>query len=504
MATLADLNKTLKEQNEILVNVTKSSDDTSKGVEKLAARLGDSLKKREEKLEREKSGGFLKTVQAGFAGGFSANLLGFGVPQLAAGLFGALGKVGRFGLLGLVGTYLGDAVGDYIESEGGSRELAAAAQRSITGGSIGLIFGRKGALIGAILGGLLTDENIKELETAAQKGKDKLEPELEKLEKNLEEFGLKIPTLTDVVNFATNKFNSGIKSINDTLDGNLEEATKGYGDLATTAGTFLAFFGPFKKFGIVLALAGASFDALAESFGGEVASAIAGVGLLGFTLRKKIASLLKGAGVDEDKIPKKPIKIGTVQKINGVNYEWKGAQWVAQSGQGPASGRIATKELAEQLTKQASKSALAPLGTFLRGFSRIFGITPTAALYSEELGGPRLDEDVLKESGLYAQGVRTLADLGEENMKIYQDAFAKMYGMQQQFGKPKSADIEVVYDKVDSNINALRQQIQDLNRSIFAPSIDARNQTFDQSQAAIVTADPHLSAMDPNLSVYSR
>ena len=124
MATLADINSTLQEQNKFLESVQENTDENKKSVERLVERLtGTNQKEKELEAQRKAKpkpqtpSGSSKLAQMGAVVGLPG-LAGLGGMIAGGGLISALfkglGKVGKGGILALVGTALASAVGNYI------------------------------------------------------------------------------------------------------------------------------------------------------------------------------------------------------------------------------------------------------------------------------------------------------------------------------------------------------------------------------------------------------
>jgi hypothetical protein len=183
VSTLVEVINKLKEQDtsltEIKTNTSESSKgigdiavstkDTNKGIQRLVEYFtgGDALERERDAQRKEKgvtrpegrSSG--TNVGSNTAGGSRAqdlmnmaalNTAGFTLSSAAAGIL-------KRTIPGLLITAFADEIGDYVASQTGSAELGATAERAVAGAGIGtFLFGKKGGLVGLVLGTLLNEE----------------------------------------------------------------------------------------------------------------------------------------------------------------------------------------------------------------------------------------------------------------------------------------------------------------------------------------------------------
>lgn len=165
MTTLADINKTL---GVVVDNTNRSSNSLERFIRSMEQRKGDDLeaeRERKASIKREAS----RSDSSSRTQNNNASSGGFGIPaalftgaalkDLAGGL--AKGLLKR-GLPAALATAFADDIGNWVNSATGSAELGAAAERATLGGAFGLLLGKKFGLIGAAVGGLATEENMKQ------------------------------------------------------------------------------------------------------------------------------------------------------------------------------------------------------------------------------------------------------------------------------------------------------------------------------------------------------
>src|SRR5210317_2253461 len=178
MATLAEINDTLVAQNEILSETNEGVKSTSSNIDKLVKQMaGDRMDALEDKAEERRI--TKKQSDVTSAKMASDTSSGFSLPSLP---FGGLGKLFAAGSLVGLGATLGktlltrgipgavlnlfaDEIADYIESKikdpKEAKVLSDAAFGAIKGLSIGMIFGKRFAFIGTILGGIISNEEVR-------------------------------------------------------------------------------------------------------------------------------------------------------------------------------------------------------------------------------------------------------------------------------------------------------------------------------------------------------
>ena len=249
MATLAEINDTLAEQNDILYEVGGDISKMSSNIESFLTEMrGDKLDQleaeREAANEQRRSDKQAIDIQksvpstAGLSNPFDLSSFG-GIGKLFAtgGLLGIGATIGkallRRGLPALVLNTFADEIADYVESETGSKEIGDAVFRGIKFGSIGLLLGKKFGLIGAALGVILTDEN---------------RLKLGEIEKSIKDLGLKfdveLPSLESIIKGTTKKVGESLDFVNATLKGDLKGIEDNFAGFATTILGITALLAP--------------------------------------------------------------------------------------------------------------------------------------------------------------------------------------------------------------------------------------------------------------------
>ena len=176
--TLSDINRTLRSQSDVLRAVAENTETTSRAIDFLAHHqklenkrsIEDELESRKnkaampaekEKVKKESKGWNMPPGlgRLGMIGG--AGIGAMWAPQLVKSLFA--NKYLRTGLLGGLAIAIGDDIANWIESETGSKELAAAADRAMLGGAFGSFFGARFGILAAALGAMATPENLEKI-----------------------------------------------------------------------------------------------------------------------------------------------------------------------------------------------------------------------------------------------------------------------------------------------------------------------------------------------------
>ena len=176
MATLADVNDTLIDQNRTLDDVKVGIDGMKKSLANylgfIKGKSGDELEKERETkglISRVTTSGAQKMKDA--AGGLSdrvkGGIGGIGNLLTAGGLAGLGATLGsallRRGVPGLLMTTFADEIADYILGPDGDRELRNQLTQGLEFAGIGLLFGKRFALLSGLFGFFATDETWDEL-----------------------------------------------------------------------------------------------------------------------------------------------------------------------------------------------------------------------------------------------------------------------------------------------------------------------------------------------------
>lgn len=354
MTTLAEVSGQLKKQNDILTDTNKdisalSSSLTTFVKNMISADETDKLKNLE--IEREntvketqsdardteqrvsnKGGGLFGSLRDLLAGG-----LGFGaLAAFASGLFAKVFNWRNLARLAILA--FADELTNAISNEFGIEDSETKKQirNAIQGAGIGSIFGRRFLVLGGLLGGLVNKETSKEFDKIGEEFRkfgDSLEEPLDDLSKELNTLlGVNVDLhkiLSELefnpLNFALRQITQGLQSLNELISG---EPGK---DLQDQAMNFV-----------------------------EIAEGLL-TAYLGYRFGKRIIFRKPDPRAPKPPPPVVPNtpqnftpRTGQVLKFNGVKYEWKGAQWVIQSGQ-KSGGKVATSAVASELTKRAAQ-----------------------------------------------------------------------------------------------------------------------------------------------------
>ena len=229
MTTLAQVNATLGVTNIALTDVAKEQKETNKGISKFVEFMQDKdTRDRREDIEekRERKASVISSVGSGAAaaGGAiaSAGKKGFGLTKdlfgklsgiLPIGLAGAFltslvgSKLFRGGIAGL-GLLFGDQIAEFLAGPDAKKEVKDTISGVVKGGALGFLLGPRFGLIGAALGGLLSNKEIDE-----QAGR---------LLRNLKDLQVKFPALGKFFSGITSAVAGGLESINKLLEGTSE------------------------------------------------------------------------------------------------------------------------------------------------------------------------------------------------------------------------------------------------------------------------------------------
>lgn len=221
MSTLVEVIDKLKEQDTSLTeiktntsesskgigNIAASTKDTNKGIQRLVEYFtgGDALERdrdAERKRKKEAQEGITRPEGRSGGSGVGSNTAGGSRAQdlmNMAALGGAgfqLGNVAA-GILkrtipGFLITAFADEIGDYVASQTGSEELGATTERAVAAAGIGsILFGKKGLLIGAVLGTLANEQ----VRSAAGELGDEV---VKRTTEMLRELDIKVPDIKNV------------------------------------------------------------------------------------------------------------------------------------------------------------------------------------------------------------------------------------------------------------------------------------------------------------------
>lgn len=223
----------LASQNRTLVNIDSGIGNLSSSLtdfvnDQKRSRLDDLEAQQDAARSRQTSAGGASRPTGSIREGFSS---GFGLPALAGASFGVGAFLAKGGLKALAGSLLfaaSDNVAKYIENETGNGEFADATQRAMEGASLGILFGPKGALIGALGGILITPENaqlLKELGTS-------ISTRATELSTYLSQLGVTLPSVSDMMSSMATGFGDMVKFSTSMVDGDFKKAFTDFDDTA--------------------------------------------------------------------------------------------------------------------------------------------------------------------------------------------------------------------------------------------------------------------------------
>jgi len=247
---LSDVVEELEQQNKTSKSMSKSLNN----LDKEFTRFFDELRRAEEGDGREED--IEKAKDQSSSGGARASeskqpgKLRDGLGKIGAGLFGAsfLSGLGRRGIMAGLGTIFADEIGNWFESRTGIDGIGDTIERSLTLGSLGVLFGPKMGIIGLVLGALATDKNLEKLGTLfdslGTRWNEDIKPALDKLGVGaaLEKFG------TGLANFVGHGLDGLIALVN----GDWEGLSKNWGSALGTLGLFAALIAPKSAFRLLL------------------------------------------------------------------------------------------------------------------------------------------------------------------------------------------------------------------------------------------------------------
>jgi len=282
-ATLADISNGIKRSNDTLEETLKSQQAMTSSQDRLIALLndtsdrmkfagtegqGDKLEaereKKEAKQESRSSGGMLGRVKESAIGGFGLGAMGAGLLGKAAGGLALASAIGMKGIRSALIVGLADEAGKIVGDYTGSAEAGKTVERGMIGGGIGMLFGKRIAAIGTVIGAALTDENqakLKELGSA-------LEPAGLALKESIEGLVGKLPTTEEMLNGVTSTVGNAIDGLTSLTKGDFSGFGSQLDDLALSFGGLFALMRPMKSLSLLKGAVVGSTKAL----GGGVAA----------------------------------------------------------------------------------------------------------------------------------------------------------------------------------------------------------------------------------------
>lgn len=256
MATLADINKSLEDQqagNEAQTRVLKRLDRRfDKFFQELREAESESLEAdiegRNQAQEAQRKDN-VSTARGGESKGFA---LPFLAGRLSgAGMMGALAGIGsallKRGIPGLIITMLADEIADFVfeNVDGVSKNMRDVVERSLSIGGLGLIFGAKFAAIGAVLGAVLDENNIKKL--------NKIGDSFGVLStKFFKMFDMQLPSIEEILTSITTTVGSALDGIDALLQGDFDGFLAEIDSVAIAMAGLFTLFAPGKAISLAL------------------------------------------------------------------------------------------------------------------------------------------------------------------------------------------------------------------------------------------------------------
>lgn len=350
-ASLSDISKLLKDNNEeqtmVLQNIDKSTKLTAQSIGMLKSMFEkDKFKDLEEDLETK---GEQRKIQSesskgpsgkggGLFSGFADMFPQGGLFGLGAALASQLPKflLGR-ALPALLAKAFADEIADYIEDKGGSKDFADAIYRGLNLGALGLLFGKKFAALGFVTGMIMSPEN-----------RQKMEIEFENLEVNIAHFAGKIedffnielPDLTETFSYIGGAPIKALEGLNAAFKGDGKGFVDSLDEMAVTLIGLAAIIRPGGTLRVIAkSIAGLGFaiSALKNiSLKGITASVAASTAAIASTT----AGASTGVAIKSAQDLEDTIKRGTVDE-KGMVRSKAGELYKADSPQGKAIVRAA-------------------------------------------------------------------------------------------------------------------------------------------------------------------
>jgi hypothetical protein len=255
MATLADINKSLEDQqagNEAQTRVLKRLDRRfDKFFQELREAESESLEAdiegRNQAQEAQRKDN-VSTARGGESKGFALPFLG---GLSGAGMMGALSGIGsallKRGIPGLIITMLADEIADFVfeNVDGVSKDMRDVVERSLSIGGLGLIFGVKFAAIGAVLGAVLTDDNIEKMHKIGDSF-GVLSTKFFKM------FDIQLPSIGDILTSITTTVGSALDGIDALLQGDFDGFLAEIDSVAIAMAGLFTLFAPGKAISLAL------------------------------------------------------------------------------------------------------------------------------------------------------------------------------------------------------------------------------------------------------------
>lgn len=258
--SIGTLAEQLQEQNNALLRLNSNLNDLSGSIATMVRNQTDEARRRRESEDDARraatgsgSGSGGPSGSGGGGSGSGAGIFGglggmgaFGAGAATAGVLKTVGGIAKRGVLAGAMNAAAGVTADFVETQTGSVELGDATHRAMKLGSFGVLFGKRFGAIAGLAGALATEENIEKLKQIG----DKLGPLKDVAVKAFE----KLPSMSEVLEKATNGFSGTLDMMNAALSGDLSGMGKASYDTAVLA----AGLGNKRNASAVKGLAGAA------------------------------------------------------------------------------------------------------------------------------------------------------------------------------------------------------------------------------------------------------
>lgn len=259
--SIGTLTEQLQEQNNALLRLNSNLNDLSGSIATMVRNQTDEARRRREAEDDARraagaasgSGSGGPSGSGGGGSGSGAGIFGglggmgaFGAGAATAGVLKTVGGIAKRGVLAGAMNAAAGVTADFVETQTGSVELGDATHRAMKLGSFGVLFGKRFGVIAGLAGALATEENIEKLKQIG----DKLGPLKDVAVKAFE----KLPSMSEVLEKATNGFSGTLDMMNAALSGDLS----GMGEASYDTAVLAAGLGNKRNASAVKGLAAAA------------------------------------------------------------------------------------------------------------------------------------------------------------------------------------------------------------------------------------------------------
>ena len=275
-ATLADLSLGIKKTNDTLAeNLSAQKKLNALIIKQQKERFGgDDLEAEREKNKSQAEAETIRESKSGGGvsdgGGFLSGLGIGGALAKAGGAMGLASMIGKKGIRTALLVALADEAGNAVEAYTNSAEAGDAVERGMVAGGIASIFGLKFGLIGGAIAAAMTKENQEKLGELKETIDTQLGPAKDRLNKALEQFGMRIPSVETVLSSITTTFGGAIDGLNNLAKGDYSELKTDLTNIGLTAAGIFAIMKPGKSLGLLFKTLKLPFTVLKTALAGLV------------------------------------------------------------------------------------------------------------------------------------------------------------------------------------------------------------------------------------------